>query len=252
LFTTITFAHYSSETTFRRLKRFLIMRTILSFLLLSVSGAFGQTTYNCDAKMCELFFNLDLDSSKAVLEQQIQKIPDFHFITNDRIDTLSLTTGIYVTLQLATIPGMPCFYSARTSTDQFQPDSLKIFLGGGSGIMMMSHNGAYEYNPQNSKSYTLETVEIIRDFSDKKSATAAYESIFKTINQMCNLDLDVRETKDDGKVYWSFPISITEEEATIYQEKRVHLDFYPPSESDDVYTVKLSYSKSIWNSDSIE
>jgi len=227
------------------------MKTTLSFILLflSVSFAHSQITYNCDPKTCDLFFNLDLDSSKSVIEKQILKIPDFHFITTDKFDTLYLGSGNYYLSQRPTIPGMPCFYSALTSEDQFKPDSLQIFLGGGNGIVMMDHQG--NYDAQNSKSYTIETVEILRDFTDINSAAAAYENLRNTLGEWYNVDPFISDWESEGKHYLSFPISLTEEEKRIYQEKRIHLDFYPPSEANNMYTVRLSYAKSIWDSNSI-
>ena len=202
--------------------------------------------------MSELFFNLDLDSSKTVIEKQITKIPDFHFKTLEKVDTVWLVgTNTYYTFPRSTVFGMPCFTSNRTSEDQFKPDSLKIFLGGGSGIISLNHNSDYRSYSQNTKSFTIETVEIIRDFTEEKSAGAAYDSICATLKELYSIEGFVNQTEIEGKRYWSFPVSMTEEEAEIYYEKRINVDFYPPSEENQAYTVKLSYSKSFWNENTI-
>ncbi len=202
--------------------------------------------------MSELFFNLDLDSSKTVIEKQITKIPDFNFKTSEKADTVWLVgTNSYYTFPRSTVFGMPCFTTSRTSEDQFKPDSLKIFLGGGNGIISLNHHGDSQYNSKNTKTFTIETVEIIRNFTEEKSADAAYDNICAALKELCSVDIFVNQTEIEGKRYWSFPVSMTEEEAEIYYEKRINVDFYPPSEENQAYTVKLSYSKSLWNGNTI-
>lgn len=217
----------------------------LLILVITFSGlnVFSQekTLYTKD--LCSLFFNLDLDLSDSTLSNQILNIPNYRFKSTDKIDTVWFNNKeSFVLFKTPEIIGMPNFYAVYSSFDPYHADSLFIFLGGGGGIQMNDHDLDATIE------YTIETIEIIREYQDANTAFNAINAMRNELNKLRgNQTEQPLVFAPDPYFEWSTELDLTEEEKANYLSKTLELRLLNPNEAISNYSVSLIFSKSILN-----
>ena len=204
-------------------------------------NVFSQEKTLYTKELCSLFFNLDLDLPDSSLSNQILNIPEYRFKSTDKIDTVWFNNEqSFVLFKTPEIIGMPNFYALHSSIDPYQADSLFIFLGGGGGIQMNDPDLALEF--------TIETVEIIREYKNANTAFDVINDLRIELNKLRGIKTDSRLTFAMNPTFeWSTELDLTEEEKANYLSKTLELRLLNPNEAISNYSVILIFSKSILN-----
>lgn len=186
-----------------------------------------------------MFFNLDLDLPDSNLSNLILNIPDYRFKSIEKMDTVWFNNEqSFVLFKTPEIIGMPKFYARHSSIDPYHADSLFIFLGGGGGIQMNDPDLALEF--------TIETVEIIREYKNANTAFDVINDLRIELNKLRGIKTDSRLTFAMNPTFeWGTDLDLTEEEKSFYLSKSLDLHLFSPNETSSSYCVVLSLSKSI-------
>ena len=219
-------------------KNFLLFILLASSLQLS-----AQFQEDCPNHYATFFFNLPVDSCNDTISNEIVKIKDYVFSNTIGIDTFGDRNGHFITYKKINPSGFEDYKSSFPNLDFFKPDSLSIFLGGGSGAMLASANDTSNKNIY----FDIKTVEIIRDFRDSATAFEAFNKIKRLLNESCEGNCCFKDIIKLDDIYRSsIRLKVPELEKDKFLYKNLELKFYPPRASSNSYTINLSYSKSIF------
>jgi len=200
-----------------------------------------KTLYTKD--LCSLFFNLDLELPDSTLSNQILNIPDYRFKSTDKMDTVWFNNKeSFVLFKTPEIIGMPNFYARHSSIDPYHADSLFIFLGGGGGIQMNDHDLDATIE------YTIETIEVIREYQDANAAFNAINALRNELNKLRGNQTEQPLVFAPNPYFeWSTELDLSEEEKSNYLSKTLELRLLNPNEAISNYSVILIFAKSILN-----
>lgn len=217
------------------MKIFLI---IISLLWVAGISAQGLKFEDREELLNGLFFDLDIDAGDDVLIRQIETHPTIHFTTTGTSDTIVVGKQSYI----LTTPkqfGMPEYKVIGGDKNSENSDSTFLFLGGGMGVLTNEH----EANP---KSFTIETVEVIRYFSDAKKANEAYLKFCSQLAEMLP-ETDAYDWNDENGSSTTYDLENKTFDGHIYGKQLVVEMNQIMEAASPVYIISLSYEKSILN-----
>lgn len=204
----------------------------LFLFIFSAFGLFAQD-FQYETLKC-LFYDLEIDSTDNFLVNQIENHPSVRFRSTDKVDTLHFNGLFAFVNRTPKIFGMPEYRVFDRSADRLGADSTFLFLGDGAGVQTSSEQ------LDDTKYYTIETVEVTRYFSEEQGVVFA-----KICEELAGLFPDSPAFEWNSDNTSRYTISL-EDNGKYLHEKQLVLEYVELTDRQmPTYVISLSYEKYI-------